>query len=81
VHLTLEELARLNQPVRLVWGERDPFGPPSAGEAACRLMPHAQVTTLATGHLPWVDERDRCALVVQDLIDRVATRRVAAEAR
>lgn len=68
VHLTLEELARVSQPVRLVWGERDPFGPPSAGEAACRVMPDAQLTTLATGHLPWVDEPDRSAAIVQELL-------------
>lgn len=81
VHLTLDELAQVNQPVRFVWGERDPFGPPSAGEAACRVMPDAELTTLATGHLPWVDEPDRSARVVQELLDRVATRRETAEVR
>ncbi len=73
VHLTLDELARLRQPVRFVWGERDPFGPPNAGEAACRVMPDAQLTTLRAGHLPWVDQPDRCASAVQDLLDRVAS--------
>lgn len=73
VRLTLDELARVDQPVRLVWGEHDPFGPPSAGEAACRVMPDAQLTTLIAGHLPWVDQPDRCTSVVQDLLDRVAS--------
>ena len=81
VHLTLDELSRLNQPVRFVWGDRDPFGPPSAGEAACRVMPDGQLTTLATGHLPWVEEPDRCASVVQDLLDRVASLPAAAAVR
>ena len=74
VQLTLEELARLNKPVRFVWGERDPFGPPSAGVAACRVMPDARLTTLATGHLPWVDAPDRCAALVQGLLDGETTK-------
>ena len=69
--LTLAELARLNQPVHFVWGERDPFGPPTAGEAACRVMRNARLTMLPTGHLPWVDQPVRCAGVVHDLLDRV----------
>ena len=70
VTLTREELAQVRQPVRPVWGERDPFGPPSVGEAACRVMPDARLTILAAGHLPWVDEPDRCADVVQELLSR-----------
>jgi 2-hydroxy-6-oxonona-2,4-dienedioate hydrolase len=80
VRLTLEELARLKQPVRFVWGERDPFGPPSAGESACRIMPDARLTTLDTGHLPWVDAPERCARLVQDLLDRDETLPVPAGA-
>lgn len=78
VHLTLEEIAHLHQPVQFVWGERDPFGPPGAGEAACRVMPDARLTKVATGHLPWVEEPDRCASVVQDLLDRAASLPAAA---
>jgi 2-hydroxy-6-oxonona-2,4-dienedioate hydrolase len=72
VRLTLEEMARVGQPVRFVWGERDPFGPPSAGEAARLVMPDARLTTLRAGHLPWVDEPDRCADIVQELLDQAA---------
>ncbi|HEU0235646.1 MAG TPA: alpha/beta hydrolase [Candidatus Limnocylindrales bacterium] len=73
VHLTLEELRQVKQPVRFIWGERDPFGPPSAGEAACRVMPNASLMTVAAGHLPWVDEPDQCAGVVQELLDHQAS--------
>ena len=72
VRLGFEELARVSQSVRFVWGERDPFGPPSAGDAACRVMPNARLTTLATGHLPWIDEPDRCADLVRESLDRQA---------
>ncbi|HEX7173011.1 MAG TPA: alpha/beta hydrolase [Candidatus Limnocylindria bacterium] len=81
VLLTLEELAQVEQPVRFIWGERDPFGPPSAGEAACRVMRDAQLTTLMAGHLPWVDMPQRCTSVVQDLLDRVASVPAAAPVR
>ena len=72
VRLTLAEIANTSQPARFVWGERDPFGPPSAGEAARQVMPDARLTTLATGHPPWVDEPDRCAGIVQELLDQAA---------
>jgi len=70
VRLTLAELARIGQPVQFVWGERDPFGPPKVGEAVCRVMPDARLTTLPTGHLPRVDEPVRCAEIVQEYVDR-----------
>jgi pimeloyl-ACP methyl ester carboxylesterase len=72
VRLTLDELAHVSQPVRFVWGERDPFGPPSAGEAARLVMPDARLMTLNAGHLPWVDQPNRCADIVQELLDQVA---------
>ncbi len=81
VTLTLAELARVSQPARFVWGERDPFGPPCAGEAACRMMSNARLTTLPAGHLPWVDEPDRCAAVAEELLDRSATLHAEAVAR
>lgn len=77
VVLTLDELAHINQPVRFVWGEQDPFGPPSVGEGACRVMPDARLTTLAAGHLPWVDQPDQCAEVVRELLDHDARLHVA----
>jgi pimeloyl-ACP methyl ester carboxylesterase len=70
VTLTLGELAQVRQPVRFIWGERDPFGQPSLGETACWVMPKARLTTLATGHLPWVDEPAQCGDIVQELLDR-----------
>lgn len=69
ITLRLEELAQVRQPVRFIWGERDPFGPPSLGEAACRVMPDARLVTLVAGHLPWIDEPDRSAGVVQELLN------------
>jgi hypothetical protein len=44
-------------------------------------MPDAQLTTLIAGHLPWVDQPDRCTSVVQDLLDRVASVPAAAAVR
>jgi 2-hydroxy-6-oxonona-2,4-dienedioate hydrolase len=81
MRLTLEELGQVRQAVRIVWSRRDPFGPPSAGEAACRVMPDGQLTTLSAGHLPWVDEPDRCAGVVEELLDRDARVPAAAQVR
>jgi pimeloyl-ACP methyl ester carboxylesterase len=54
--LTGEDLRSIPQPVRLVWGDRDPFGPSSAGEAAARLLPVADLHVVSGGHAPWLSD-------------------------
>jgi pimeloyl-ACP methyl ester carboxylesterase len=70
ISLTRDEFTRIRQPVRFVWGDRDPFGAPGAGEAVCKVAPDARLTSLPAGHLPWLDEPGHCAAVVQELIER-----------
>jgi len=62
-------LRTITQPVQLIWGDRDPFGSPAVGGEMTAIMPRARMVTLAAGHLPWVDEPDRCAKVVRDFLD------------
>jgi pimeloyl-ACP methyl ester carboxylesterase len=48
-------LPRLEAPVLIVWGERDPwFGPELAGAYASRL-PRATLERVDAGHWPWLD--------------------------
>ena len=53
VVLTADELAAVSRPVQLIWGEHDPFGPPSVGARAAQLIPSAHLHVVAGGHGPW----------------------------
>jgi pimeloyl-ACP methyl ester carboxylesterase len=53
VTLSPDECARISQPVQLVWGEDDTFGPPAVGERAADLIPDAELHVVPGGHGPW----------------------------
>jgi 2-hydroxy-6-oxonona-2,4-dienedioate hydrolase len=66
VTLSPELLASVRQPTRIIWGEADPFGGPAVGEALAAALPDAELHVLAGGgHLPWLDDADRCADLVR----------------
>jgi pimeloyl-ACP methyl ester carboxylesterase len=64
VALTEPQLARLTQPVQLIWGDHDPFGPPAVGERAAQTIPDAEFHVVPGGHGPWVDQAARVADLV-----------------
>ena len=50
------DLADLQQPVLVLWGEQDPWLAPSFADAYGRLLPHAAVEHVpGAGHWPWLD--------------------------
>jgi pimeloyl-ACP methyl ester carboxylesterase len=61
VELTAAQLRRVTQPVQLIWGDHDPFGPPSVGERAAQIMPNAEFHVVPGGHAPWVNQSARVA--------------------
>jgi pimeloyl-ACP methyl ester carboxylesterase len=61
VELTEAQLTRLTQPVNLIWGDHDTFGPPSVGERAASIIPDAEVHVVPGGHGPWVNQPARVA--------------------
>ena len=61
VELTAAQLSRVTQPVQLIWGDQDPFGPPSVGERAAQIMPNAEFHVVPGGHAPWVNQSARVA--------------------
>ena len=76
VELTEEQLSRLSQPVKLIWGDHDTFGPPSVGERAAGIIPDAELHVVPGGHGPWVNEPARVAgLAAPFLRDHAAASR------
>ena len=65
VGMDARELLHVDQPVQLVWGDADPFGPPSVATEMCAILPRARSVALPAGHLPWIDHPDRCADIIR----------------
>lgn len=64
VALTEKQLARLAQPVQLIWGANDTFGPPAIGERAAEIIPQAELHVVPGGHGPWVNQPQRVGSIV-----------------
>ncbi len=77
--LSEAELSRIAAPVLMIWGDEDPYGPPEIGARAAALIPHAQLELIPGRHAPFLDDPERCAELIGDLL-RKAPSRAAADA-
>lgn len=70
-HLRLrpEELAEVDRPTLLVWGERERFGRVSAGRSLAEALPAARLEVIDAGHAPWLQHPRRCAELVTAFLD------------
>jgi 2-hydroxy-6-oxonona-2,4-dienedioate hydrolase len=68
VALGEEELRRVEQPTLLLWGTKDPFGTVDLARQASAAMPHARLEIVGQGHLPWLDEADRCGALATEFL-------------
>jgi pimeloyl-ACP methyl ester carboxylesterase len=66
-----EDLAHVRHRVQLIWGERDTFGHHSVGRRAAQLLPDAEFHLVAGGHAPWLDEPDRVAGIVSQMMTSI----------
>ncbi len=63
------ELSTLQPPTLFLWGERDPFGPPKLGQEMARLVPVGRCEVIPeAGHLPWLDQPDLCARLIESFL-------------
>lgn len=65
MRLTAEQLARIEQPTLVFWGEDDPFGPPEVGERMMKAMPAAELHVVGGGHAPWLTQAKRIAPIAE----------------
>ncbi len=72
------ELRRVVQPTLFLWGANDPFGTTDVGRRACSLMPDARLEVVGVGHLPWLDDADRCARLASEFLGVLGTGLVGA---
>jgi pimeloyl-ACP methyl ester carboxylesterase len=65
------QLRHVRHPVRLIWGEQDPFGNVAAGTRIADLMPEADLHVVPGGHAPWFHQAERVGrLTLEFLEDR-----------
>ncbi len=66
---TPDQLGRIGHPVRLIWGERDPFGRPESGRRMAELIPDADLHVLPGGHAPWFHHADAVAGLTREFLE------------
>lgn len=65
-----DQLRRLTHPVRLIWGERDPFGRLESGRRIAALIPDADLHQVPGGHAPWLHHAGLVAGLTQEFLGR-----------
>lgn len=67
--LSEADRGRISAPVRLVWGECDPFGGPEIAREFAAAFPDATLELLpGVGHAPWMDDVGRAAREVRGFL-------------
>jgi pimeloyl-ACP methyl ester carboxylesterase len=67
-----DELARVQHPVLVVWGQDDQrYQPIDDGKAKAACMPGARFETVPGGHEPWLDDLERCVRPISSFLAEV----------
>lgn len=62
-------LERLDQPFRVIWGDRDPIALPAIAQRLCRRNPQARLQTLeGVGHYPQLEAPERVARALRQAL-------------
>jgi pimeloyl-ACP methyl ester carboxylesterase len=67
------ELAGITAPVLMIWGDEDPYGSPDIGARAASLIPNAQLEVIPGRHAPFLDDPERCAALINDLLRKASS--------
>lgn len=62
------DLASIEVPVTLQWGSEDPFGSVEKGRAGARHFEESKFHEVGIGHLPWLDEPERCGELLLEFL-------------
>jgi pimeloyl-ACP methyl ester carboxylesterase len=67
------ELRCIAAPVLMIWGDADPYGPPEIGQRAAAIIPNARLEVIPGRHAPFLDDPQRCAAAIKDLLQTGAS--------
>ncbi len=68
IELTADQLAEIEQPIQMIWGDHDPFGPPSVGEKVARIVPGARLHVVPGGHGPWFTQSEAMGPPIEEFM-------------
>lgn len=80
VAFTAAQLAEVAQPVQLVWGNDDPFGPVPVARRVAELLPDARLDLVRGGHAPWIERAEEIGALAVDFLSARYARPHAARA-
>ncbi len=66
--LSQEELAKIDVPILIVWGDRDAFGGTKVARRLASSLPDARLEVIGAGHNPWLDHPEKCADLLEDFL-------------
>lgn len=69
VQLGEGELEIVAQPTQLIWGRDDPFGSLDVARRAVDALPDAELHPVGVGHLPWLDDAERCGSLIGEFLE------------
>lgn len=64
--LGTDELAGLEAPTLMIWGEQDPLGSPADVRDGVASIPDVRFETVDAGHIPFLAHAERCARIVDE---------------
>ena len=65
------DLARVPQPVALLWGSKDSFAGLDVGRSVAQALPRGELHALdGAGHLPWLEDPEACGRLVREFLER-----------
>lgn len=64
-----ESLARIETPVLLIWGNNDPVVHLNVAHKVAKIIPKARLCEVSSGHLPYMDQPETCARLIQEFLD------------
>ena len=68
--ITSAELKAVGAPVLLLWGSKDTFAPVETGRQIAQALPDGALQEIAgAGHLPWLEDADRCGALASGFLD------------
>jgi pimeloyl-ACP methyl ester carboxylesterase len=66
---TPDQLRGIGHPVRLIWGQQDPFGRPGTGRRIADLIPRADLHVVPGGHAPWFHHAGPVAGLTREFLE------------
>ncbi len=66
--LTIDQLAQVDQPSRLIFGANDPMGAAPVGERLAEALPDADLHIVDGGHAPWLRHADQIGPLVSTFL-------------